>query len=105
AVVVSLYSCCEIQYPPYATQLFINSSGRDPVRATGLPILSQRIVVNAIKRQIADVRHDALESIDIALNAFLVLIVVEIFDDCLLERPCRSNAVDHRLTNLIDAVR
>jgi len=102
---VSPHSRSKIQYPPNAAQLPVDSAGRDPVRATGLPVLRQGIVVNAIQCQIADVRHDAFEGIDIPLKAFLVLIVVEIFDDCLLERPCRSNAVDHRLTNLIDAVR
>jgi len=96
--------CGKIQYPPNAAQLLVDGTGRNPVRATGPPILRQRIVVNAIETQIADMRHDAIEGINIALQALFVLIVVEIFHHCLPERPCRSNAIDHRLANLVHAV-
>jgi len=76
-----------------------------PSERRAWPILRQRIVVNAIQSQIADMRHDAFEGIDIALKAFLVLIVVEVLYSRLLKRPCRSNAIHHRVANLIDTVR
>ena len=51
----------------------------------------------------ANVWNGAIERVDISLEASLVLIVVEILDCCLLKRPCRSNAIHHGVTNLVQA--
>jgi hypothetical protein len=95
----------QIQDPPNAAQLLVNGPGRHPGRATGFAVLCQRIVVNAIEGEIADVRQDAIEGVHVPVQTLFVLIVVEILDRCLLKRPCRSNAVDHCLANFVEAVR
>lgn len=95
----------EVQYPPNTAELFVDGAGSDPDRAAGLPVLSQRLVVNPIEPHVTDVRHDAVQRVHGPFDAPQVLIFPRVFDSRLLERPCRSKAVDDRLTNLIQSVR
>jgi hypothetical protein len=105
AVVVPPDPGGQVQYPPDAGEFLVDGAGRDPVRATSLPVFRQRIVVNAIQSQIADMRNDPIEGIHIAIQTFLALIVIQVLDRGLLKRPCRSNAVNDGPANLFQAVR
>ena len=53
-------------------------------RSSGLPVLSQRIVMNTIELEVADVRHDAIERIHVAIKTSLVLVFLEVLN-CLMK--------------------
>jgi hypothetical protein len=61
--------------------------------------------VDTIEPQVSDMGHNPVERIHISLEQFLALIVFQELDRCLLKRPCRPNAIDHGVTNLVQTER
>ena len=104
-IVVAPHPGGQVEDPANATQLLIYGAGRYAVRATGPTIAGQGAVVDAVQAQIANVRHDPVECVQVTLEESLLFVIFQELGRCLLKRPCRSDAVDHGVTNLVQAER